>query len=986
MTEFIKFRALGFFLFFIAFFLTSLTAFSLGRKVVWEDLDWKVIHSEHFDIHYPEGFDLLGKTAMLYAEEANIVLSQKFKHNLSQVIPVFIYPSHNHFQTTNIIYDNIQEGVGGFTERLKKRVVVPFMGSYDDFRHVITHELVHAFQYDILLGGGLGGVFASQYALNPPLWLVEGMAEYFSIGWDETADMTIRDAILTNTMPTIVNMTEFQVFSGYMLYKGGQSVMLFIAETYGEEKIADFFKDIRDIRNLNDAIKTNFGITLEVFEKKWMLFLKRKFYPQINKNYDEEEAVLLSKHFLDKSFFNMHPSISTDGKYVAYISIRDFLPAIVLRKIGSGKENKDYSLSKNKSDESEIILVHAGISSDFYQIHLLDNRLSFTPDSKSIFFCAQSLGKDRLYLFDIHNQKITRTFTPALDMIQRPKLSYDGKSAVFTGAAAGKTDLYLLNIETSKIKQLTNDLFSEQEGAISPDNKTVVFSSNKNSDNNFESNEYHLFELDIESLKIKQLTFEKGRQISPSFAADNNNKILFSSNQTGIYNAYLYDKKNAASAQITDVTGGVFDAQTDGNAEKISFVMYRNQGYDIAYKKFPREKDYIKPSKNEFNFKDINYPAYPAGLSSIRPDIYNSRFSLDWLFFGFQFSSTHGYGGYSLLGISDYLGNHQLMGYFDYLSGRENSMNFKFDYGYLKNRTNFYVGGFKTSDYYNIFNLFNLASINDFLYSPSYYTLKVNRFGGYAALEYPFSPFFSIDSRLEISHYEEFFQRGTAYEKLDENYKRPDIQTNIQSVSLGSTYNNVLYSYEGPLKGVHFRYNVEQSFKFSGNDFIFNRQTLDLRYYYSFLTRYVFAFRFFLGNISGPQKDYFPWQIGGYNTLRAYPFLSMKGTNIFFSNIELRFPFIDAIVLGFPVQWIMQGFSMVIFMDIGSAFNNYKKWDGYNESEKRLEDLKISFGLGARMILFPGFLLKIDWGTPWDLKKALPISKWEGRFSMGYQY
>ena len=242
---------------------------SLGQKVVWEELDWQVISSEHFDVYYPQGYDTLGRIALLYAEEANIVLSKKLEHNLSQVIPIFIYPSHSHFQMTNIIFSNISEGVGGFAERIKKRVVIPFMGSYDAFRHVVTHELVHAFQYDILLGGGFGGLLASQYAPNPPLWLVEGMAEYLSIGWDETADMTVRDAVITDTMPTLMQMTEMRVLSGYMLYKGGQSVMRFIAETWGERKIGELLKDMRDQKNIGDAIKTNFGITFEEFDDRW---------------------------------------------------------------------------------------------------------------------------------------------------------------------------------------------------------------------------------------------------------------------------------------------------------------------------------------------------------------------------------------------------------------------------------------------------------------------------------------------------------------------------------------------------------------------------------------------------------------------------------------------------------------------------------------------------------------------------------------------
>ena len=51
-----------------------------------------------------------------------------------------------------------------------------------------------------------------------------------------------------------------------------------------------------------------------------------------------------------------------------------------------------------------------------------------------------------------------------------------------------------------------------------------------------------------------------------------------------------------------------------------------------------------------------------------------------------------------------------------------------------------------------------------------------------------------------------------------------------------------------------------------------------------------------------------------------------------------------------------------------------------------MQDLKLSYGLGARMILFPGVMLKIDWGTPWNWKNSRPIGEWQGVFSIGYEY
>ena len=59
---------------------------------------------------------------------------------LTLMIGVFIYLSPNDFQTTNITPGIMPEGVNGFTEVFKKRVVVHFNGSYADFRHLFEIE------------------------------------------------------------------------------------------------------------------------------------------------------------------------------------------------------------------------------------------------------------------------------------------------------------------------------------------------------------------------------------------------------------------------------------------------------------------------------------------------------------------------------------------------------------------------------------------------------------------------------------------------------------------------------------------------------------------------------------------------------------------------------------------------------------------------------------------------------------------------------
>src|SRR4029453_5608163 len=168
-----------------------------GRnKVRYETFDFKVLKTEHFDIYYYDeertAAELSGRMAERWYER----LSRLLDHTLSRRQPLILYDSHPHFEQTAAIQGDIGEGTGGVTEFMKRRIVLPLAGSLAETDHVIGHELVHAFQLDITgqsKGGGSG--IAGPTMAQLPLWFIEGMAEYLSVGpVDPHTSMWMRDA------------------------------------------------------------------------------------------------------------------------------------------------------------------------------------------------------------------------------------------------------------------------------------------------------------------------------------------------------------------------------------------------------------------------------------------------------------------------------------------------------------------------------------------------------------------------------------------------------------------------------------------------------------------------------------------------------------------------------------------------------------------------------------------------------------------------
>ena len=121
-----------------------------GRnKVQYKDLKFEVLKTEHFDVHfYAEERDAAVEVGRM-AERWYTRLSDILEHDLSTRQPLVLYASAPDFRQTNVIGGEIGEGTGGVTEGFKRRIVMPLAGTLRETDHVLGHELVHAFQYDI---------------------------------------------------------------------------------------------------------------------------------------------------------------------------------------------------------------------------------------------------------------------------------------------------------------------------------------------------------------------------------------------------------------------------------------------------------------------------------------------------------------------------------------------------------------------------------------------------------------------------------------------------------------------------------------------------------------------------------------------------------------------------------------------------------------------------------------------------------------------
>ncbi|MGN6638398.1 MAG: basic secretory protein-like protein, partial [Mucilaginibacter sp.] len=283
------------------------------NKVRYKKLDFKVYRTPHFEIYYYIKNDSLIKRFAQESELWYTIHQQVFRDTFKKPNPIILYADHPDFQQTTAIDGDIGVGTGGVTEGLKNRVVMPIMETNQTTRHVIGHELVHAFQYHMLLGKD-----SSNYEnlANMPLWMIEGMAEYLSLGKkDAFTAMWIRDAYLNKNIPTIRDLTET---NKYFPYRYGEAFWSFIVSTYGDTVIVPFFKNTARF-GLNYGIKRTFGYDDKTMSNLWKNAIETAYKPLLKDTVQKPvgQKLIDNKNAGD---LNVAPAISPDGKYLAFLS------------------------------------------------------------------------------------------------------------------------------------------------------------------------------------------------------------------------------------------------------------------------------------------------------------------------------------------------------------------------------------------------------------------------------------------------------------------------------------------------------------------------------------------------------------------------------------------------------------------------------------------------------------------------------------------
>lgn len=899
------------------------------NQVVRQDLEWRVASTAHFDIHYYDGSAAWVPRAAFFLERAYERLSRALNQTFDERVPFFLYANVNDFQQSTIAETG--DGTGGVTEAFKDRFMVYCDGTEEWLEDVIVHELVHVFQFKILHGGFWKSIRIVK-TIFYPLWLVEGMAEYFTEGLNlYNEDMVLRDlATSPQGLTPLEKLQNFAHLKPHQItpaYKEGSAALKFMAREYGPERVEQTLRVFAGRFEANSVLLDVLGLDLAAFDRKFREQRTREYEREVREKGLEEPArfgAALTTPNDDIPQFNVSPVFAPDGRWMAYLTTRGgHPPEVHLKDLKTGR--KRVLVGKEYSRIEDLPLGNFGQHS---------RNLALSPDGRRLAFPVRKNHVDTLALYDLRLRRLERRELAGFMTIGQPAFSPDGAQIAFSGMQGGFTDLWLYDLKTRALKPLTQDPQDDQSPAFSPDGRWVAWSSEVVGEGD-DAHQRGLYLMRLTDGSVRRLPRLQGRSRDPVFSADGK-RILFVNDGTGTLEVYEATVETGSVRRLTRSIGGNFTPAYLPGDGGVAFAAYRHGGIHVYAG--PRERFLDEPAATLDSRPAAVVPSTAPAAVLLTPERpYRFRASTDLFLPAFFFSSPGGLFWTSYWQASDMLGRHTVSNFINYNSGAP-YLRYQLGYRYARFRPEVFFA----ADGLQVTNDLDPSTGLDF---------EEEAHKGTVGVRYPFDRFHRMELALSAEAH---------------RIRYPDIpatfEAQFRTASAALVRDTVSGRYLVPLQGSRLRAEVETNRRVLGGTEDSDKVSIEAHQFIPVGSQSTLGLRLFGAQNGGGNARI--TRIGGLGGVRGTHRGDLRLVGLYTSlvNAEYRFPVVRDLDYNLRLvpDLYFKAVYGAVFTDTGFA------WDsGAAVRRARLEDAENAVGVGLRVhtfILqaFP-LVITLDW-------------------------
>ncbi|MBN1500554.1 MAG: hypothetical protein JW982_10375 [Spirochaetes bacterium] len=524
--------------------------------------NWKTIETPHFRIHYTEGLKVHAMKLTDITEKYYDILTRREKWKPAA--------------KTDVILMDVTDFSNGYSTPFPENKVVMYLsrpqphdtiGNFDEWLTLLfIHEYTHVLDIDMINGIPACGrvVFGRIIVPNiiQPIFIIEGNAvlnESYLTGKGRLnsnyTEMIMRTEFEDGNAKSLAQASTYPYEwpAGNIPYLYGAYFNQYLLQTRKKS-----FNRIFNANSNNVLPFLNFMNSYDVYGTSFPALYdewKKAMYSRFDAQREKIREIPLTAYsnITGSGYKNSLPVFSEDGKSVFYVQYDGKDHAAIFRY---DMESEKAVKLKNVSDPGSLSVDNGSVIYNDYRIY--SNRYTYYD------------------LFELNSGK-------SRQLTKKARIIYADRKAGLTAQISADKDLYSLKVERgdNSIFEIINSQIQMFYCKISPDGKKLVFGYRK------PSGATVLAVADLPTGNILVIEDEKSFTIYPAWASDN--RIIVSSDRSGVYNLYEIDLARKTMNRLTNTQTGFFESSVSSDGEKIAAVSYSRKGYDVVLIDYPEK-------------------------------------------------------------------------------------------------------------------------------------------------------------------------------------------------------------------------------------------------------------------------------------------------------------------------------------------------------------------------------------------------------------